>query len=58
MGGSILTNYRVIAYEQTEDDSIDYYSILNDEIISVDLVEQGTATSYSVYQVNGVGEEN
>jgi len=57
-GGSILTNYRVIAYEQTEDDSIDYYSILNDEIISVDLVEQGTATSYSVYQVNGVGEEN
>jgi len=57
-GGSILTNYRVIAYEQTEDDLIDYYSILNNEIVSVDLVEQGTATGYSVYQVNGVGDDN
>ncbi len=56
--GSILTNYRVVAYQQNEDDSITYYSILNNEIVSVDLVEQGTATSYSVYQVNGVGEEN
>ena len=57
-GGSILTNYRVIAYEQNEDEAITYYSILNDEIMSVALVEQGTATSYSVYQVTGVGEEN
>jgi len=56
--GSILTSYRVIAYEQNEDGSINYYSVLNDEIVSVDLVEQGTATSYSVYQVNGAGEEN
>jgi hypothetical protein len=57
-GGSILTNYRVIAYEQNEDGSIDYYSILNDEIVSVDLIEQGTATSYSVYQVSAAEEDN
>lgn len=57
-GGSILTNYRVIAYEQIEDGSIDYYSILNDEIVSVDLIEQGTATSYSVYQVSAAEEDN
>jgi hypothetical protein len=56
--GSILTNYRVISYEQNEDETITYYSIPNDEIVSVELVEQGTATSYSVYQVSGVGEDN
>lgn len=57
-GGSILTNYRVIAYEQNDDGSIDYYSILNDEIISVDLIEQGTVTSYAVYQVSAAEEDN
>jgi hypothetical protein len=57
-GGSILTNYRVMAYEQDEDDAIIYYSIPNNELVSVNLIEQGTATSYSVYEVIGVGEEN
>jgi len=56
--GSILTNYRVIAYEQNDDESINYYSILNDEIVAVDLIEQGTATSYSVYQVSAAEEDN
>lgn len=57
-GGSILTSYRVIAYEQSDDGSIDYYGIANDEIVSVTLMQEGDATSYSVYQVSAEGEGN
>jgi hypothetical protein len=57
-GGSILTNYRVVAYERADDGSIEYYYISNDEIVSVTLIQQGDAGNYSVYQVSAEGEEN
>ena len=57
-GGSILTNYRVIAYERAGDGSIDYYSITNDEIVSVTLIQEGDAGNYSVYQVSAADEDN
>lgn len=57
-GGSILTNYRVIAYEQGEGGQIDSYFIPNDEIVAVSLVQQGDAMNYSVYQVSGPGEDS
>lgn len=56
-GGSILTNYRVIAYERADDGSIDYYSIANDEIVSVTLIQEGDAMDYSVYQVSSAHED-
>ena len=57
-GGSVLTNYRVIAYERTDEGSTDYYFIPNDEIVSVTLIQQGDATAFSVYQVSAAGENN
>jgi len=57
-GGSILTNLRVIAYEQGEDGSIDTYHIPNNEIVSVTLVQEGDSVSYSVYEVRAPGEGN
>jgi hypothetical protein len=56
-GGSILTNYRVVAYAQADDGSIDYYYIPNDEIVSVTLTKQGDAGNYSLYQVSAEGED-
>ncbi|MDH3806926.1 MAG: hypothetical protein OEU90_15850, partial [Gammaproteobacteria bacterium] len=57
-GGSLLTNYRIIAYEGADDGSIDYYSIANDEIVSVTLIQEGDARNYSVYQVSAADEDN
>jgi len=57
-GGSILTNYRVIAYEQNEHGQIDSYYIPNDEIAAVTLVQQGDAMNFSIYQVSGPGEQS
>jgi hypothetical protein len=57
-GGSILTNYRVIAYEQDEDGQIQTYYIPNDDIEAVTLVKQGDLTNYSIYQVTAAGEDN
>ncbi len=56
--GSVLTDRRVIAYEQDEEGRIQTYYILNDSIQSVTLVQQGDATQYSVYQVTAPGEDN
>ena len=57
-GGSILTNIRVIAYEQGEDGSIDFYYVPNDEIVSVTLIQKGDSMNYSVYEVRALGEDN
>ncbi len=57
-GGSILTNYRVIAYERADDGSIDYYFIANNEIVSVTLIQEGDAMNFSVYQVISADEDN
>ena len=50
-GGSVLTDTRVVAYEQDENDEILAYYILNEDIRSVTLVQQGDSMNYSVYQV-------
>jgi hypothetical protein len=55
-GGSILTNYRVIAYERHDDGAISHYFIPNDEIASVTLLQEGDALNYSVYQVSTADE--
>ena len=57
-GGSVLTDRRVIAYEQDEEGRVQTYYIPHDSIQSVVLVQQGDATHFSVYQVNGFGEDN
>ena len=57
-GGSILTNMRVIAYQQNEESTIDFYYVPNDEIVSVTLVQKGDLMNYSVYEVRGRGEDN
>ncbi len=57
-GGSILTDYRVIAYEQDEEGEIQTYYVDNDEIESVTLVQQGDAMQYSIYEVKASGDEN
>lgn len=57
-GGSILTDYRVIAYEQGDDGQVQTYSIANNDIQSVTLVQQGSVSQYSVYEVTAPGEGN
>ena len=57
-GGSVLTNYRVIAYEQGDEGQIASYYIRNNEIESVTLVQQGDGMNYSIYQVSGPGEDS
>ena len=56
--GSVLTDRRVIAYEQDEEGRIQTYYIPNDSIQSVTMVQQGDATQYSVYEVTAPGEGN
>jgi hypothetical protein len=57
-GGSILTDRRVIAYEQDDQGRVQTYFIDKDDIQSVTMVQQGDATHYSVYQVTAPGEGN
>ena len=57
-GGSILTDRRVIAYAEDEDDELWIFEFAFDEIISIEQVQEGTMLDYAVYLVNGVGEDN
>lgn len=57
-GGSILTNRRVIAYQQNDEGLIDYFYLMHDEIVDVTLSQQGDTLNYSVYTVSGEGEDN
>ena len=56
-GGSILTDHRVIAYETGEDRQLHVYEVYLEDIGSVELVQQGDALSFSVYQVSTENEE-
>lgn len=56
-GGSVLTNRRVIVYSMLDDGQVEYFWIPNNEITSVVQVEEGNAFDYSVYQVNGLTED-
>lgn len=57
-GGSILTDRRVIAYEEGEDDALYVYDIENDDIVSVEMIQQGDTLNYSVYTVTSTDEED
>ncbi len=56
-GGSILTNIRVITYQEDDDGLVDVYEIWNQDIASVTLTQQGSTTGYSVYRVLAYDEE-
>ncbi len=57
-GGSILTDRRVIAYAEDEDDELWIFEFAFDEIVSIEQVQEGTMFDYAVYLVNGEGEDN
>ena len=51
-GGSILTDQRIIAYEENENDELDIFEIRNEDVVSVELVQQGDTLNYSIYTVS------
>ncbi len=57
-GGSVLTDRRVIAYAEDEDDELWIFEFAFDEIVSIEQVQEGTMFDYAVYLVNGEGEDN
>ena len=57
-GGSILTDRRVIAYAEDEDDELWIFEFAFNEIVSIEQVQEGTMFDYAVYLVNGEGEDN
>lgn len=56
-GGSVLTNQRVIAYQEGDDDLVTVDDILNPEIAAVELIQQGDTLTFSVYHVSTHDEE-
>jgi hypothetical protein len=56
-GGSILTDQRVIAYQEGDDDLVTTYYIWNEEIASVELAQPGDSLNFSVYVVSAHDEE-
>lgn len=56
-GGSILTDQRVIAYEEDENDDLYVFDIRHDDIVSVEMIQQGDALNYSVYTVTSANDE-
>ncbi len=57
-GGSILTDRRVIAYTEDEDDELWIAEFAFDEIISIEQTQEGATFDFAVYLVNGEGEDN
>lgn len=57
-GGSILTDRRVIAYEEDENEELYIYDIDTGDIAAVELIQQGDTLNYSVYTVTSTDEEN
>ena len=55
-GGSILTDRRVISYSENDDGSVSINEIMNQEIASVELTQQGDTLNYSVYIVSAYEE--
>jgi hypothetical protein len=51
-GGQVLTDDRVIAYQNDENQELQIYEIYYDDIASVELVQAGDALNFSVYQIN------
>ena len=53
---NVLTNRRVVSYETDENGELQIYSLPISEIASVELLEQGSFLSDSVYLVNGLDD--
>ena len=56
-GGSVLTDTRLIAYEEW-DEEINIFSLTFDEVVSIEKTQEGTALDYAIYIVSGEGEDN
>ena len=56
-GGSILTESRVIAYQEW-DEEIDIIDLTFDEVLSIEKIQEGTTLDYAVYAVMGEDEED
>jgi len=57
-GGSLLTNKRVIAYEENFEDGVDIYEISTDQIASVKMIQEGDTLNFAIYTVNGENEND
>ena len=57
-GGSILTDRRVIAYEEWDDDEVYVSELGFDEIISIEQTQEGDTLNYAVYSVSGEAEDD
>ena len=57
-GGSVLTDRRVIAYEEWDDDELNVYQFDFDEIVSVEQIQEGDTLNYAVYSVMGETEDD
>jgi hypothetical protein len=55
-GGSVLTDRRLVVYEQN-DGVIDVYELYFDDISAVELVQQGDLLQFSIYRVLSADEE-
>jgi len=56
-GGSILTDSRVIAYAEW-DDEIEIVDLTFDEVVSIEKTQEGTTLDYAIYVVSGANEED
>jgi hypothetical protein len=56
-GGSVLTDRRVITYQEW-DDEVQIFDLTFDEVVSIEKTQEGTALDYAVYVVSGAGEDN
>ena len=56
-GGSILTDSRVIAYAEW-DDEIEIFDLTFDEVESIEKIQEGTTLDYAVYVVSGESEDD
>lgn len=56
-GGSILTDRRVIAYAEW-DDEIELFELGFDEVESIEQIQEGSTLDYAVYVVSGSNEED
>ena len=56
-GGSILTDNRIIAYEEDENDDLSIFEVKNKDVVSVELIQQGDSLNYSVYTVATANED-
>lgn len=57
-GGSVLTDERVIAYEEDYDDEVAIYSIRVRDINSIEMIQEGDTLNFQVYEVASADQED